>query len=46
MTGEPQTGVMKLEDEDERIFRTFVAWLCSQKVLPPKPARSDIEDNP
>ncbi|KAK4553326.1 hypothetical protein LTR86_009626 [Recurvomyces mirabilis] len=43
--GEAKTGVMTLQDQDERIFRMFVAWLYTQEVVPPNTARSEAEDH-
>ncbi|KAK4539513.1 hypothetical protein LTR36_010858 [Oleoguttula mirabilis] len=36
---EETNRVVNLEEEDERTFRMFVAWLYTQKVVPPTEAR-------
>ncbi|KAK3670460.1 hypothetical protein LTR78_009701 [Recurvomyces mirabilis] len=42
---EAKTGVITLLDQDERIFRMFVAWLYTQEVVPPNTARPEVEDD-
>ena len=39
---EAEKGEIWLEEEDERIFRMFVAWLYTQEIVPPTVPRPEL----